>query len=73
MNSEINLKGLMNILSIAQYSHIKKRENLRILFQIGLKGIITLRDEMNQIIGNSNNNTLKDLKTFDLILIKYFE
>ena len=43
--ADLNLKGIVRVISSGNYAHIKKRDNLRLLRDLALKGVMLLRDE----------------------------
>jgi hypothetical protein len=64
MDSQINLKGLMTFLDSAASCHLKKRENIRLVRDVALKGILILKDTL---------DAMSDPYMINLMLVNYFE
>ena len=62
--ADLNLKGIVRVISSGNYAHIKKRENIRLLRDFALKGVMLLRDE---------KEAVQETETFELLMVKYYE
>lgn len=62
--NEINLKGLFLVLAHGNMAHLKKRDNVRLMRQVAVKGVQTILDE---------KRAINDENTFEMVCAKYYE
>ena len=54
----------MKVISYGNYANIHKRDNIRLLRDLAIKGVILLREEQLSV---------KDTQTFEMLMMKYYE
>jgi len=51
MKLDINLKGYFLLMSHGNLKHLKERANMKLLFELAVRGLPTLVKELDEILG----------------------
>ena len=81
MQSKVNLKGLFLVLSQTSKKSQKRKDNLNLVYNLGIAGITSLKDEISTVQGQNLGINQDQLSLIlkagftedDLWIVKYFQ